>query len=169
MVNRYYGWYLGFDLDEAEQGLEDELRAWADKHDKPILVTEYGADTIAGLHSAEANPWSEEYQADLLDTYHRVFDRIHEVVGEHVWNFADFATAAVVHAGRRQQEGRVHPRPPAEAGRPPPPGPLARLGVRQLSAAELIRRRGPHVRSRGPRPEDQSSRRSSVLVAGFQS
>jgi beta-glucuronidase len=24
--------------------------------------------------------------------YHRVFDRIDAVVGEHVWNFADFAT-----------------------------------------------------------------------------
>ena len=24
---------------------------------------------------------------------HRVFDRIDAVVGEHVWNFADFATA----------------------------------------------------------------------------
>ena len=96
MVNRYYGWYLGFDLAEAERGLEEELRAWAAKHEKPILVTEYGADTIAGLHSAEANPWSEEYQADLLDTYHRVFDRIPEVVGEHVWNFADFMTTQTV-------------------------------------------------------------------------
>jgi beta-glucuronidase len=96
MVNRYYGWYLGFDLAEAEEGLEAELLAWAAKHEKPILVTEYGADTIAGLHSAEANPWSEEYQADLLDTYHRVFDRIPEVVGEHVWNFADFATTQTV-------------------------------------------------------------------------
>ena len=25
--------------------------------------------------------------------YHRVFDRFDAVVGEHVWNFADFATA----------------------------------------------------------------------------
>ena len=93
MVNRYYGWYLGFDLDEAERGLEDELRAWAAKHGKPILVTEYGGDAVAGLRSVEAEPWTEEYQADLLDTYHRVFDRVDEVVGEHVWNFADFATA----------------------------------------------------------------------------
>lgn len=93
MVNRYYGWYLGFDLAEAEQGLEDELRAWADKHGKPILVTEYGGDAVAGLRSVESHPWTEEYQADLLDTYHRVFDRVDAVVGEHVWNFADFATA----------------------------------------------------------------------------
>ena len=92
MVNRYYGWYLGFDLAEAEQGLEDELVAWADKHGKPILVTEYGGDAVAGLRSATSEPWTEEYQADLLDTYHRVFDRLDAVVGEHVWNFADFAT-----------------------------------------------------------------------------
>lgn len=93
MVNRYYGWYVGFDLDEAEQGLETELRAWAAKHHKPILVTEYGADSIPGLHSVDAAPWTEDYQAAVLDRYHRVFDRVDEVVGEHVWNFADFATA----------------------------------------------------------------------------
>ncbi|MCB1016954.1 MAG: beta-glucuronidase [Acidimicrobiales bacterium] len=93
MVNRYYGWYLGFDLAEAEQGLEDELVAWADKHGKPILVIEYGGDTVAGLRSVTAEPWTEEYQGDLLDTYHRVFDRVDAVVGEHVWNFADFATS----------------------------------------------------------------------------
>ena len=93
MVNRYYGWYLGFDLEEAAQGLEEELRAWAEKHGMPIIVTEYGADAVAGIRSVESNPWSEEYQVDLLDTYHEVFDRIDAVVGEHVWNFADFATA----------------------------------------------------------------------------
>ena len=93
MVNRYYGWYVDAgDLEAAERGLEAELRAWAAKHDKPILVTEYGADTLAGLHTLRPVLWSEEYQAALLDTYHRVFDRIDAVVGEHVWNFADFAT-----------------------------------------------------------------------------
>jgi beta-glucuronidase len=37
-------------------------------------------------------PWTEEYQVELLDMYHRVFDRVDAVVGEQVWNFADFAT-----------------------------------------------------------------------------
>jgi beta-glucuronidase len=93
MVNRYYGWYLdGGDLVSAERNLEAELRAWAEKHDQPILVTEYGADTVAGLHTVRPVMWSEEYQTELLDTYHRVFDRLDAVVGEHVWNFADFAT-----------------------------------------------------------------------------
>jgi beta-glucuronidase len=94
MVNRYYGWYVGpGDLVAAEQGLEAELRKWAENFGKPIIITEYGADAISGLHSVDEVIWSEEYQAALLDVYHRVFDRIDAVVGEHVWNFADFATA----------------------------------------------------------------------------
>ncbi len=93
MINRYYGWYVDSeDLESAERNLEAELRGWAEKYDQPILVTEYGADTISGLHSVRPVLYSEEYQADLLDTYHRVFDRIDAVVGEHVWNFADFQT-----------------------------------------------------------------------------
>lgn len=93
MVNRYYGWYFDAgNLAAAERGLEAELRAWAARHDKPIIVTEYGADTIAGLHSVEQVPWSEEYQSEFFEVYHRVFDRVDAVVGEHVWNFADFAT-----------------------------------------------------------------------------
>ena len=55
-------------------------------------MTEYGADAIGGLHAAAIEPWSEEYQAALLERYHAAFDRVDAVVGEHVWNFADFAT-----------------------------------------------------------------------------
>jgi beta-glucuronidase len=93
MINRYYGWYVEpGDLDAAERGLEAELQAWATTHGKPIIVTEYGADTMSGLHTTDASIWSEEYQVALLETYHRVFDRTEAVIGEHVWNFADFAT-----------------------------------------------------------------------------
>ena len=93
MVNRYYGWYEDIgDLATAEPALEAELRAWATMHGKPIIVTEYGADAVAGLHGAVPVPWTEEYQAELLAMYHRVFDRVDAVVGEHVWVFADFAT-----------------------------------------------------------------------------
>ena len=93
MLNRYYGWYMNAgDLAGAERELEAELEAWADKYDKPIIITEYGADTYAGLHDVLPNPWSEEYQVELLEMSHGVFDRIEAVVGEQVWNFADFAT-----------------------------------------------------------------------------
>jgi beta-glucuronidase len=94
MLNRYYGWYVNTgDLAAAEDGLQTELEAWA-TDGKPIIITEYGADTVAGLHSIAPVPWTEEYQVDYLDMNHRVFDRIDAVVGEQVWNFADFATSA---------------------------------------------------------------------------
>jgi beta-glucuronidase len=96
MLNRYYGWYaFTGDLAGAEAALEKELSAWAGEG-KPIVVTEYGADAMPGVRSVTPQPWSEEYQADLLEMYHRVFDRIDAVVGEHVWNFADFATSAAI-------------------------------------------------------------------------
>jgi beta-glucuronidase len=94
MLNRYYGWYTHTgDLAGAERELEAELRGWAEKYDKPIIITEYGADTVAGMHSVVSSPWTEEYQTALLEMTHRVFDRVDAVVGEQIWNFADFATA----------------------------------------------------------------------------
>ena len=36
--------------------------------------------------------FSEEYQEEFLDAYHKVFDSNDSVVGEQVWNFADFQT-----------------------------------------------------------------------------
>jgi beta-glucuronidase len=95
MLNRYYGWYVDTgDLAAAERDLEAELRAWVAKHHKPIVMTEYGADTLAGLHTVVPMPWSEEYQVELLGMSHRVFDRIEAVVGEQIWHFADFATSS---------------------------------------------------------------------------
>jgi len=96
-VNRYYGWYAGpGDLATAARDLAAELRAWAQRG-KPILVTEFGADALPGLHALPPTMWSEDYQTELLETSLRVFRRIPEVIGEHVWNFADFATAQAVH------------------------------------------------------------------------
>jgi beta-glucuronidase len=93
MLNRYFGWYADAgDLPAAERKLEAELEAWVEREGKPIIMTEYGGDTMPGLHNVTPMPWDEEYQVELLDMYHRVFDRIDAVVGEQVWNFADFAT-----------------------------------------------------------------------------
>ena len=92
LLNRYFGWYVDTgDLESAERALEAELREW-ERRGRPIILTEYGADTQPGLHSVTGEPWSEEYQIAFLAMYHRVFDRIDAVVGEQIWNFADFAT-----------------------------------------------------------------------------
>jgi beta-glucuronidase len=93
-LNRYWGWYVDTgDLAAAEKHLEAELRGWADKFGKPIIMTEYGADTMPGVHSIFDAPWTEEYQVAYLEMNHRVFDRIDAFVGEQVWNFADFQTS----------------------------------------------------------------------------
>jgi beta-glucuronidase len=97
-LNRYYGWYLANgDLTTAEALMETELQAWVDKLGKPVLMTEYGADTLPGLHSVWDQPWTEEYQVAYLAANHRAFDRCEAVVGEHVWNFADFQTSPGIH------------------------------------------------------------------------
>ncbi len=94
LLNRYYGWYSHpGNLPGAERALDEEIRAWTSAHSKPIIFTEYGADTFAGLHSVTPTPWTEEYQVEVLEMFHRVFDRHEAVVGEQIWNFADFATA----------------------------------------------------------------------------
>ncbi|MBF4460117.1 beta-glucuronidase [Pseudoclavibacter sp. VKM Ac-2867] len=97
-INRYYGWYVtAGDLASAELMLEGDLRGWIERTGKPIMMSEYGADTQEGLHSVWDQVWTEEYQASFLAMYHRVFDRLPEFVGEQVWNFADFATTNGLH------------------------------------------------------------------------
>ena len=95
MLNRYFGWYSqSGDLTAAQDALRAEVEQWQ-RYGKPIIFTEFGADTMAGIHSVfEDVMWTEEYQAGLLAMYHRVFDDTPEIVGEHVWAFADFATAS---------------------------------------------------------------------------
>ncbi|WP_376796402.1 beta-glucuronidase [Thermogemmatispora sp.] len=93
-LNRYYGWYVhGGRLEAARALLRAELEAWMKRlPGKPILLSEYGADAIAGFHDEPPTMFSEEYQAACLRTYHEVLDGCPAVVGEHVWNFADFQT-----------------------------------------------------------------------------
>ena len=117
MLNRYYGWYVNTgDLEGAELAWEEELTAWAGEG-KPIIITEYGADTYPGLHSAVAgNPWSEEYQIEYLEMNHRVFDRIEAVVGEQMWNFADFATTSgIMRVGGNKKGAFTRDRQPKAA------------------------------------------------------
>jgi beta-glucuronidase len=117
MLNRYYGWYVNTgDLEAAELAWEEELTAWAGEG-KPIIITEYGADTYPGLHSVVAgNPWSEEYQVEYLDMNHRVFDRIDAVVGEQVWNFADFTTTSgIMRVGGNKKGAFTRDRQPKAA------------------------------------------------------
>lgn len=92
LANRYYGWYVfGGDLDAARRAMQKEMEYWKSL-EKPFMLCEYGADTVAGIHNMAPNMFSEEYQVECLKTINDVLDACPFVVGEHVWNFADFAT-----------------------------------------------------------------------------
>ncbi|WP_099469221.1 beta-glucuronidase [Konateibacter massiliensis] len=92
-LNRYYGWYAGApDLEGPEAALREELDRWS-KIGKPLLFTEYGADTVMGFHDTTSVMYTEEYQVEYYKMNNQVFDEYEFVVGEQAWNFADFATS----------------------------------------------------------------------------
>lgn len=92
-LNRYYGWYLmgGAELKYSQKAFIKEMEVW-NKVGKPIIMTEYGADTFPGIHKLPSVQWSEEYQIEYLEHQHEVFDSCDSIVGEQMWNFADFQT-----------------------------------------------------------------------------
>jgi beta-glucuronidase len=94
-LNRYYGWYAqGGQLEVAKALLRAELTGWNRvQPGKPMMFTEYGADTIAGFHDTTPVMFTEEYQVACLKANHEVMDEFPTFVGEQVWNFADFQTS----------------------------------------------------------------------------
>jgi beta-glucuronidase len=91
-LNRYYGWYVyGGELEKGLVALDQELDQTWDIHHKPIILTEFGADTQAGLHGHPSVMWTEEYQAQLIRGYLDVAARKPYMAGMQIWNFADFA------------------------------------------------------------------------------
>ncbi len=93
-LNRYYGWYTQPGrLEEGCALLSEELDALHKRYPKPLLLTEFGADTIPGWHAQPLEMFSEEYQAEMLARYVEVLSSKPYVVGQHVWNLCDFKTA----------------------------------------------------------------------------
>ncbi|XP_070573100.1 beta-glucuronidase-like isoform X2 [Ptychodera flava] len=95
-LNSYYGWYSDTGHTEVIQlQLEYNLRQWFKKRNKPIIQTEYGAGSIAGIHLNPDMAFSEDYQVEVLQEHFKIFDKLRKefLVGEMVWNFADFMTA----------------------------------------------------------------------------
>jgi beta-glucuronidase len=97
-LNSYPGWYrLPGRLGEAAISLGDTLdrlnRSWS----KPVVLTEFGADAIPGGHADPPAMWTEEYQEALIERLLDEAGRHENVVGTHIWTFADFATAQADH------------------------------------------------------------------------
>jgi len=93
-LNRYPGWY---DQPGAPDAAVATMAAEFDRiharHGKPILLSEFGADAIAGTHRDPPEIWSEEYQADLIENVLAACASRPWIVGTHIWCLCDFRTA----------------------------------------------------------------------------
>ncbi len=97
-LNRYFAWYTEpGQLDLGCERLSDELDALYERYHKPLVLTEFGADAIAGSHAQPPEMFSEEFQAEMIARYIAVLRTKPFVVGEHVWNLCDFKTGQAVH------------------------------------------------------------------------
>uniref|UniRef100_A0A8C7JCR4 Beta-glucuronidase n=1 Tax=Oncorhynchus kisutch TaxID=8019 RepID=A0A8C7JCR4_ONCKI len=98
-VNSYFSWYSDPGHPEViPYQLNTQFENWYRKYQKPIIQSEYGADVVPGMHTDPPMMFTEEYQKIVLKKYHDVFDlkRKEYVIGELIWNFADFMTAQTV-------------------------------------------------------------------------
>lgn len=92
-INRYFSWYTDSgELSVIAPQMDHILSSLYRDFKKPIIVTEFGADTIAGFHSLPEEMFSEEYQYRFLEENCKEIDRHPYCVGELVWHFADFRT-----------------------------------------------------------------------------
>jgi len=93
-LNFYRGWYSEWgDIDRGVKAMMADLEEIHGRHpDKPIIIAEFGASAVLGLHSEPPQMWSEEYQAEFIRKYVEALSRKDYIVGLHVWNFADFRT-----------------------------------------------------------------------------
>ena len=63
---------------------------------KPVILTEFGADAVDGMHADPPQMFSEEYQANTIRLQYREVRNLPYVIGTHVWAFADFRTAQCI-------------------------------------------------------------------------
>ncbi|KAJ8963676.1 hypothetical protein NQ314_005469 [Rhamnusium bicolor] len=102
-MNKYNAWYENSgDLDIIVPNFISQAEAWHTKHNRPVLVTEYGADTCHILFGLKSfNPTS-------CPSTSRLFDELRAkgwLVGEMIWNFADFRTEQ---SKQRQPKASAH-------------------------------------------------------------
>ena len=115
-INRYFAWYSQSGrLDQIPSLVTEELANWRQRFpNKPILMSEYGADTVPGLHNDPPFMFTEDYQRDFYLAYHASFDNVSSIihpdrgffVGELPWNMFDFATdQSVTRVGGLNRKG----------------------------------------------------------------
>jgi len=81
--NQYIGWYDGL-----PQKL-DQIR-WTFAYDKPVMISEFGADALQGMHGDALTRFSEEYQEDLYRHTLAMLSKIPQWRGTTPWILVDF-------------------------------------------------------------------------------
>jgi beta-glucuronidase len=82
-VNEYIGWY-------EEHPETADVTQWDIHYDKPLIVSEFGADARAGLHGGENERWTEEYQANVYRHQLPMLNKIPQLRGMSPWLLMDF-------------------------------------------------------------------------------
>lgn len=82
-MNEYIGWYQGKPEDA-------EKTQWVLKYEKPLIISELGAEAKAGFHGSASIRWTEESQADIYRHQLGMLQKIPELRGLSPWILMDF-------------------------------------------------------------------------------
>ena len=134
-VNKYYGWYLGHGMNNAEttEGLINCLQGFYDTFKKPILLAEFGADCVAGMGAVPEQAFGEGFQTELVIRQAQAVEKLPYILGVHLWNFADFATGQQLNRAHGNNEVPSH----AHAHRKWSPMPYAKNGPASNGARRI--------------------------------
>lgn len=96
-MTRYCGWYdfVGM-ADQCDDIFSEYIDSFYRTYKKPVILAEFGADAIPGMHSDPALMFTEEYQNNMVKRQYNILKEKPFVVGAHVWAFADFRTAQTI-------------------------------------------------------------------------
>lgn len=90
-VNNYAGWYA--EKSDFLPQLLDHVHGLLGE--RPMIVTEFGAEGILGQRSLEMHPWTEDYQAELICRHMRAILARDFVAGFFLWLFIDYEAASI--------------------------------------------------------------------------
>ena len=81
--NQYIGWY---------DGLPEKCSqvTWNITQDKPVIISEFGADAKSGYHADKLTRFSEEYQEYLYEETLKMLGKIKQLRGLSPWILKDF-------------------------------------------------------------------------------
>lgn len=94
-VNEYYGWYSP-DFDMLRRVLENS------HPDKPVIISEVGADARSGNHGPKDMLWTEEFQEEFYKKQVKTIEKCSYIKGMTPWILYDFRASRRFN---RYQEG----------------------------------------------------------------